>query len=107
MKFSLAINKRSGVKIVKNGTTNFQSSWGVANAKTASFEIHTSIKADDCAAQIINQIKSHQGILFINISSISFVPNLQILNPPVENAYYKVSDFLINNTNMVNNMQNH
>lgn len=106
MKFSFLMNKDSGVQIVQNGATSFNSSWGVANSKTSSFEMHASIQTKDCTDQIINQLKNHQGILFINVSSISFAPNLEILNPPVERAYYKVSNFLIDNNNVTSNMQN-
>ena len=77
------------------------------NSQIASFEINASIKGKELADQINNQLKNHQGILFININSISLVPDLEILNPPVDGAYYKFSNFLINNNNMTSNMQNH
>ena len=107
MNFSFVLNKNSSVKIIKNGATNFKSSWGVINSQIASFQINASIKGKELADQINNQLKSHQGILFININSISLVPDLEILNPPVDGAYYKFSNFLINNNNMTSNMQNH
>lgn len=94
-----------GVTLNSDASISFNSSWWTQNSSWSSFVASIRINRNEQINKIKALIPNSKQISSIRITKINYIPVLEIINPPVEKAYYRTTGYSINSDNWISHYQ--